>query len=683
MSHINNAARSLSRLAVLIYAVYAVGASAQNINAAESQSSGGINSVESINASHLPSGEIVIKIGMKKPLDVPPEIFTIGTPPRIALTFPKTANGLDKRTLEFAEGALRSATVVQAAERTRLVFNLNKMLTYDPPSVDGNTLTIILKPVEGVADSKVSRFADAQQSTQKHSLRDVDFHRGKNGEGRVQVDLSDLNVGIDIKQQGKVLIVEFLKTSLPRNLQRKLDVTDFATPVLTLDTYEQGENVRLLIEPKNQWEYSAYQADNKFIIEVKQLIEDKKAEKARLGYTGEKLTLNFQSITAREALSVIADFTNLNIVISDTVTGNLTLRLKDVPWDQALDIILDSKGLDKRINGNVMQVAPREEIAAKEKLAKTDIQEIANVEPLRTESFQISYAKAADIAALLSNDKQKILTKRGSAVIDARTNTIFVQDTPLGLDEARKIIKQLDVAVKQVVIEARFVEAAETYTRTLGGRLGSTNNPVNPPNFLQPGTGVGNANVNLPSAGTGVLGLVFTAASGQALNLELSAAQIDGRTKNIASPRVLTADSTPAIISSGTEIPYSTVSAAGTTVLFKPALLSLTVTPKITPDDRINMKVVLTQDTVGAVFGGIPSINTKKVDTQVLVENGGTIVIGGVYTQDEAESKSSVPLLADIPIIGWFFKIETKSQAKKELLVFITPKIMHDSLNLR
>ena len=688
MSQFNTEIRYFARLATALIAVSAMSVNAQNNfaeNATEAKAASGLNSIEAISASRLPTGEVVIRVGLKQAMDVLPEAFTLGTPPRIALTFPKTTNALGKKTQEFAEGDLRSATIVQAADRTRLVFNLNQMLTYDPPRMEGNTLLMTLRPIEGTADSLISRFAEARPTAQKHSLRDVDFHRGKNGEGRVQVDLSDPNVGIDIKQQGKTLVVVFLKTSLPRNLQRKLDVADFATPVQILDTYEQGENVRLVIEPKNQWEYSAFQADNKFIIEVKQVIEDKKAEKARLGYTGEKLTLNFQNITAREALSVIADFTNLNIVISDTVTGSLTLRLKDVPWDQALDIILQSKGLDKRVNGNVMQVAPREEIATKEKIDLTATQDIANLEPLRTESFELSYTKGADIAALLTNDKQKILSKRGSAVVDTRTNTIFVQDTPSGLDEARKIIKQLDVSVRQVVIEARFVEAFESFSRTLGGRLNSTNNPINPPNYLQPGTGVGTfSNVNLPGQGSGgVLGLVFTAASGQALSLELTASQIDGKTKSIASPRVLTADSTPATIAAGTEIPYATVSAAGTVVQFKPALLSLNVTPKITPDDKVNMKVTLTQDTVGAIYGGIPSINTKKVDTQVLVENGGTLVIGGVYTQNESDSKNSVPLLADIPILGWLFKNETKTSDKRELLVFITPRIMSESLNLQ
>ncbi|MFA6903729.1 MAG: type IV pilus secretin PilQ [Gallionellaceae bacterium] len=687
MSQFNNQTRYFVRLAATVLAVISLNANSQNNiagNAADANTLSGLNSIESISASRMPSGEIVVKVGMKQVIDMPPEAFTIGTPPRIALTFPRTTNALGKKTQEFAEGDLRSATIVQAADRTRLVLNLNQMLTYDTPKIEGSTMIMTLRPIEGTADSLVSRFAESRPALQKHSLRDVDFHRGKNGEGRVQVDLSDPNVGIDIRQQGKTIVVDFLKTSLPRNLQRKLDVADFATPVQILDTFEQGENVRLIIEPKNQWEYSAFQADNKFIVEVKQIIEDKKAEKARLGYTGDKLTLNFQNITAREALSVIADFTNLNIVISDTVTGSLTLRLKDVPWDQALDIILQSKGLDKRINGNVMQVAPREEIATKEKIELTATQDIANLEPLRTESYQLSYTKGADIAAMLTNEKQKILSKRGSAVVDTRTNTIFIQDTPSGLDEARKIIKQLDVSVRQVVIEARFVEAFESFSRTLGGKLSSTSNPINPPNYLQPGTGVGTGNVNLPGhGGGGVLGLVFTAASGQALSLELTASQIDGKTKSIASPRVLTADSTAAVIEAGTEIPYATTSAAGTNIQFKPAKLSLNVTPKITPDDKVNMKVTLTQDTVGATFGGVPSINTKKVDTQVLVENGGTLVIGGVYTQNEAESKNSVPLLADIPILGWLFKNETKSSDKRELLVFITPRIMSDSLSLQ
>lgn len=693
MSNIKNTIHNLISISAVFFTVNALNVSAQDVNigvATENSIPSGLNSVESVSASRLSSGDVVVKIELKHAMSVPPEVFTIGTPPRISLTFPQTTNGLGKKSQEINEGDLKGATIVQASDRTRLVLNLNKMLTFDPPQIEGNSLLMTLRPIEGVPGSIVSNFAESRQSVQKHSLRDVDFHRGKNGEGRIQVDLSDPNVGIDIRQQGKVLIVDFLKTSLPRNLQRKLDVIDFATPVQYLDTYAEGENVKLIIEPKNQWEYSAYQTDNKFILEVKQIIEDKKAEKARLGYTGEKLTLNFQNITAREALSVIADFTNLNIVISDSVTGSLTLRLKDVPWDQALDVILQAKGMDKRINGNVMQVAPREELSAKEKLELAANQDIENLEPLRTESYELSYVKGADMVALLTNEKQKILSKRGSAVVDSRTNTVFVQDIAAGLNEARQIIKQLDVAVRQVVIEARFVEAIESYARTLGGKLNSTNNPIEPPGLFQPGTGSASGNVNLPGqGGGGVLGMVFSAANGRALSLELTASQIDGNTKSIASPRVLTADSTAALIESGTEIPYLTISATSTTVNFRKAVLSLQVTPKITPDNKVNMKVVLTQDTVGRFVpsgvkdGEIPSIDIKKIDTQVLVENGGTLVVGGVYSQTETTTKNSIPLLADIPILGWLFKNDSKKSEKRELLVFITPRIMSDSLNLR
>ncbi|HEX5338512.1 MAG TPA: type IV pilus secretin PilQ family protein, partial [Gallionella sp.] len=524
----------------------------------------------------------------------------------------------------------------------------------------------------------------------------IDFRRGKNGEGRIQVDLSDPGIGIDIRQQGTSLIVDFLKTNLPRNLQRKLDVVDFATPVQGVDTYAQGENVRMVIEPKGLWEHAAYQTDNKFIIEVKPVADDpnKLVKGNQLGYAGEKLTLNFQNITVREALNVIADFTNLNMVISDTVSGNLTLRLKDVPWDQALDIILQSRGLDMRKNGNVIQVAPREELAAKEKIDLTARQEIADLEEVRTESFQLSYQKGDAMVAILSNDKQRILSKRGSAVVDPRTNTLFVQDTPSRLEEVRKLIKQIDVPVRQVMIEARFVSAGDSFNRTLGGRLGYTGPAVGPGAGFSLGgntptavRGTIGGNVNLPGAATGMGGLtlsLFNPAATKTLTLELTASELDGKTKNIASPRVVTADKTPATISSGTQIPYQQATSSGaTSVAFKDATLSLNVTPQITPDDHINMKVQANQDTVGTIYGGVPSINTKKVTTEVLVENGGTVVIGGVFTQDLSDSTQKVPLLGDVPVVGWLFKNNVKSDTKQELLIFITPKIMQEAMNLR
>lgn len=656
------------------------------------------NSITALNVSSV-AGTTVIKVELAQPLVNPPVGFTINTPPRIALDFPNTANGLGKSVQDFAEGDLRSANIVQAGSRTRLVINLSQMLAYET-KIDGNNLLITLrgKAIEAGQMGSTSRFAEVKQDTQKHTLRDVDFRRGKNGEGRIQVDLSDSSVGIDIHQQGATLIVDFLKTNLPRNLQRKLDVADFATPVQGVDTFVQGDSVRMVIQPKGQWEHAAYQTDNKFIVEVKPVIEDpnKLAKGSKAGYVGDKLTLNFQKIDVREALNVIADFTEMNMVISDTVTGNLTLRLKDVPWDQAFDIILQSRGLDMRKNGNVIQVAPREEIAAKEKIDLTARQEISELEELRTESYQLSYQKGDAVVAILSNDKQRILSKRGSVVVDPRTNTLFIQDTPSRLDDVRKMIKQIDVPVRQVMIEARFVSAGTSFTQSLGGKLGYAGPAVaanggaalgsNTPTATRVTLG-NSGSVNLPGAASGgVLALsLFNPAATKVLSLELAASEVDGKTKNIASPRVITADKKEASISSGTQIPYQQATSSGaTSTAFIPATLSLKVTPQITPDDHVNMKVDATQDTVGANLGGgsVPSINSKKVATEVLVENGGTVVIGGVFTQDVSDAVNKVPVLGDVPVLGWLFKNNTKSDNKSELLIFITPKIMNDAINV-
>lgn len=688
MRQLNNVVKGAVRLLGAVIVSGMLSAHAQ----AEAQ-----NSITALNVSSAGKGTTVIKVDLAQPLNNPPAGFTISTPPRIAFDFPNTANGLGKSVQDIGEGDLRSANIIQAGTRTRLVVNLNQMLSYDT-KIDGKSLLITLhgKTADLAATDNISRFAEAKQGMQKHTLRDIDFRRGKNGEGRIQVDLSDAGIGIDIRQQGTTLIVDFLKTNLPRNLQRKLDVVDFATPVQGVDTFVQGDNVRMVIEPKGLWEHAAYQTDNKFIVEIKPVAEDpnKLVKGGQIGYAGEKLTLNFQNITVREALNVIADFTNLNMVISDTVSGNLTLRLKDVPWDQALDIILQSRGLDMRKNGNVIQVAPREELAAKEKIDLTARQEIADLEEVRTESFQLSYQKGDAMAALISSDKQRILSKRGSAVVDQRTNTLFVQDTPSRLEEVRKLIKQIDVPVRQVMIEARFVSAGDSFNRTLGGKLGYNGPAVGPGSGFAIGgntptatRGVVGGNVNLPGAASGMGGLVlslFNPAATKTLTLELTASELDGKTKNIASPRVVTADKMPATISSGTQIPYQQATSSGaTSVAFKDATLSLNVTPQITPDDHINMKVVANQDTVGTVYGGVPSINTKKVSTEVLVENGGTVVIGGVFTQDLSDSTQKVPVLGDVPIVGWLFKNNVKSDTKQELLIFITPKIMQDVMNLR
>ena len=706
MRHYKNAVNNLVLLVVAVFAVCALTAHAQdNTHAqnASTQNSDAGNSIQSLSVSAAPGGKLVLKMGLKNSLANPPLNFAISNPARIVFDFPNTTNGLGKSTQKFDVGDLRSANIVQSGNRTRLVVNLNQILVYDAHTQGSNLLITLHGKISAASATVASaRFAEAKSGTQKYSLRDIVFRRGGNGEGRIQVDLSDPGVGIGVKQQGKSLIVDFMNSSLPRNLQRKLDVMDFGTPIQGIDTFMQGDHVRMVIEPKGLWEHVAYQTDNKFIVEIKAVADDpnKLLKNRQIGYAGEKLTLSFQNIAVREALNVIADFTNLNMVISDSVSGNLTLRLKDVPWDQALQIILDSRGLDMRKNGNVIQVAPREELAAKEKINLSANQEISDLEILHTESFQIAYSKGAEIIALLQSPTQRMLSKRGSAVVDARTNTVFVQDTPSRLEEVRKLIKQVDVAVRQVMIEARFVEASDKFTRTLGGRLSYTGPPPPGGGFSvgggrgSVGGSAGGGAVNLPGTpgliGTGVVtAMLFNSSVTKILGLELQASQLNGITNNIASPRVVTANGTEAIIEQGVEIPYQTTVSltAPPTISFKKALLSLTVTPQITPDDNVNMKVEVTQNAVGEIInttaGGVPSINTKKISTQVLIDNGGTVVIGGVYTQDELRTTPKVPLLGDIPILGWLFKTQTDTNNKRELLVFISPKILSDSLNLR
>jgi type IV pilus assembly protein PilQ len=470
-----------------------------------------------------------------------------------------------------------------------------------------------------------------------------------------------------------------------------------------IDALTHANNARVMITPRGNWEHSAYQTDNRFIIEVKQVVEDP-SRLVRPGYTGEKLSLNFQNVEVRAVLQVLADFTGLNIVTSDTVTGSLTLRLKDVPWDQALDIILQSRGLDKRKSGNVLWIAPRDELATREKLALEARQQIADLEPTHTESFVLNYQKAQDVQTFLSGGAQRILSKRGSAVVDARTNTVFVQDTPTRLEEVRRLIRQIDVPVRQVMIESRIVEATDTFSRNLGVRLGfrdvsapadawgfpSTNSGVH----IRPGATLGSPtalNVNLPApniggAAPGTFSLsLFNTVATRFLDLEITALQADGRGKIISSPRVVTADKSEATIEQGTEIPYQQASASGATaVQFKKATLSLKVKPQITPDDNVIMALRINKDSRGQDTAvGVPAIDTKQIATEVLVENGGTVVIGGIYTQDERSTTSKVPLLGDLPYVGFLFKQNIRSDERRELLIFITPKILKDTVTLR
>jgi type IV pilus assembly protein PilQ len=689
-----------------------------------------VNKIESVDFSSLPGGRVLIRVKTTQALANPPAGFAISNPARIALDFPKVANGLSKNNITADQGVLKSVTLAQAKERTRLVLNLSKNVAYDT-TIKGNELTIMLQSNAEQANLGVeTKFAEPILGAKQFAIKNVDFARGKNGEGRIIVDLSDPSAGINIKQKGKTIVVDFINTDVPANLQRRLNVTNFNTPVIYVDTMKQGKNGRMVIEPKGNWEQSAYQADKKFIIDVRPLVEDpnKLVRGSKPGYGGEKLSLNFQNIEVRAVLQVIADFTGLNIITSDTVTGNLTLRLKDVPWDQALDIITQSKGLSMRKTGNVILVAPADEVAAKEKQLLEATQQIEDIEPLRTEMFTLNYMKAEDLKSIISDPKQKILSKRGNVGIDVRTNTVFVLDTPRYLEQVQAIINKTDVAVRQVMIESRLVIADDKYSKALGARFGVTQtgspgsafNTVSgtigsrptaisagPPPVITQGTRNGSVQTALTGgdAFTSSDGLpdlmsnlpvqnafgsfaysLFHLPAGLLLNLELTAMETDKRGKVVSSPRVTTANQHKAKIAAGTEIPYLQASSSGATnVAFKAAVLSLEVTPQITPDDKIIMDIDVKKDRVGQLFGPaqVPSIDTQNIQTQVLVGNGETAVLGGIYEQTERDDVEKVPFFGDLPIMGNLFKRKTKQSDKTELLIFITPKIMSDSLNLR
>ena len=679
------------------------------------------NSIEAFDVSQQ-AGQVLVRLTLKQPLAAPPASFTVANPARIAFDFPNTANNLGRTSQDISERDLRSMNLVQVGDRTRMVLNLRNMLQYDA-RVDGRTLMIALTPAAATPAAGTARFAEGRADV-SHSVRDITFRRGRLGEGRIIVDLADVTTGIDIRQQGQTLVVELLKTKLPDSLRKRFDVVDFATPVQTLSAFPQGDNVRIVIEPKGVWEHNAYQTDNQFVVEVKpvQVDPNKLVQGSRGGYSGEKLSLNFQNVEVRSVLNVIADFTDLNIITSDTVGGNLTLRLKDVPWDQALDLILQTRGLDMRKNGNVVWIAPRDELATKEKLNLESQQQIGELEPVRTESFQLNYAKAVDVATLLGNDKQRILSKRGSALTDVRTNTLFVQDVPSRLEDVRKLIAKIDVPVRQVLIEARIVEATDSFSKNLGARLGFNDRSLavgQAPGFgtpLGPGNRVGIAgsftdlagrtgqdipavaavpasgsnNVNLPA--TGISGFnagtiafsLFNRGLTNFINLELSALEADGRGKIISSPRVLTADNVEAVIEQGTEIPFQQATSSGaTSVSFRKAVLSLKVKPQITPDGNVVMELDVNKDSIGQILASGASIDTKHVKTNVLVENGGTVVIGGIYTQDTANTVTKVPLFGDLPVVGNLFRNTARRDNKTELLVFITPRLVQDRAGQR
>jgi len=663
------------------------------------------NAIESMNVAQQ-AGALSVKLTFKKPLLALPSGFSIAQPARIALDFPNTTNALGRSSQVYNEGNLQSANIVQAEGRTRLVFNLAKAMSYEA-KIDGNSLLLSFVPSalpDGTAQQVVNFARAPVSSAAQSSIRDIAFRRGKDGEARITVDLSDPNTGIDIRQQGQSLVVDFVKVNVPEALRKRLDVIDFATPVTAVNTVQQGPNARMTITPHGLWEHNAYQTDNQFVIEVKPVIDNpnKLVQGSRGGYQGEKLSLNFQNVDVRRLLQVIGEFTGMNMVVSDSVQGAITLILKDVPWDQALDIIMQQKGLDMRKNGNVILIAPREEIATKEKLEFESRAQVSDLEPTRTESFQLNYQKADSIKTLLTDASQRMLSKRGSAVVDARTNILFVQDTPSRLEDVRALIAKVDLPVRQVLIEARIVEADDTFSKNLGVRLGynDVRNVLDGVGGYTAGGGIAatnsvaankDFNVNLPAAprsgAAGALSFIlFNSARSQFLNLEISALEADGRGKVISSPRVMTSNQMEALIEQGVEIPYQQATSSGaTSISFRKANLSLKVKPQITPDGKITMSLDVNKDTPSTkvTTGAGVAIDTKHVKTEVLVENGGTVVIGGIYTQNLSETTSRIPFFGDLPYVGFLFKNNAKVDDKTELLIFITPKIVSETLSVR
>jgi type IV pilus assembly protein PilQ len=705
------------------------------------------NTIEAVTVARQ-GGDIAVRIDLKEPLEKQPAGFSMSSPAKIALDFPATTNGLGKNSQLLNEGDLTSMNVVQAGERTRLVLNLVKNMNYTT-RLDGKSLYVTLTPLARAGESmaqRVTRFSEESAIDKRHVLRDVVFRRGKDGEGRIVIDLSDAGTGIDIRQQGSNLVVDFLKTSAPEHLKRKLDVLDFATPVSSIETKAQGENIRMTIAPKGLWEHTAYQADNQFVVEVKKIVEDpnKLVQGTKIGYQGPRVSINYQNGDVRALLRLMAEELGLNAVISDTVTGMTTLVLKDVPADQVIDIIFQQKGLDRRKKGNIIMIAPRDEIATREKLEFESKQQNSDLEPLKLEQFAMNYQKASDVARLLQGltvvapgapaapvapvtpgvSTSRLLSKRGSAIADPQSNILFVNDIPSKLEEIRSFIKAIDIGARQVLIEARVVEANDTFNRELGVKMnyltrnvtqaggsgiygggGAYANPTftsstattgNPPvatttSTFTPGqqtsnTGIG---INLPTFPTngGTLALsLFNASLTKILNLELAALESDGIGKVISSPRVITANNVKAKIEDGTEVPYVTTQTSGgavtQTVAFKSAKLSLEATPQITPEGTVRMVLVVKKeepDWNKAVLGN-PPIKSSIVETNVVVENGGTVVIGGVFITDSTSAVDKVPLLGDIPFFGWLFKYKREEGKRRELLVFITPRIVSDKL---
>lgn len=673
-----------------------------------------------------------VRIRMANPLSAVPPSFSVAQPARIAFDFAKTSNHLGRNQQAINLGNLDTASIVQVGDRTRVVLNVRRLVAYET-KLEGNDLLVVLGgetattpmvPNPQIVPNSVVTKAPAGM-LQGKAVEDVNFRRGKNGEGKVIVQLSSPDTTVDVRRDGRGLSVVFPNTLLPETLRRTFDVADFATPVNSFRVEQLGKNTQIRVQPTGLWEYNAYQSENQFVLEVKRVKEDPNKLVQGLGnrqFGGEKLSLNFQDVEVRAVLQVIADFTGFNIVTSDSVQGNLTLRLQDVPWDQALDIILQAKGLDMRKNGNVIWIAPAEELADREKVQLETMRAKNDLEPVRTQIFQVNYHKAKEIAEFLSKStgggdgihaSRTALSSRGSVTFDDATNKLFVTDIGSKLEEISLLLQQIDLPPQQVLIEARIVEATKGFSRDLGVRLGvgasggkiigyRDGNPIRRASIGssldstmstagQTSATTVTPNVDLPAStsNAGLLSMVlWNTAATRFLNLELSALETDGKGRILSSPKVLTANQKEAVIAQGEEVPYlNTTSQNGATVEFKKAELELKVKPQITPDGRVAMTVEIKKDKVAwnRMIAGTdnPPIDTRKLTSDVLVENGGTVVLGGIFEEEESNKVDKVPLLGDIPVVGNLFKNRHTDTSQKELLIFITPRIVTDELSLR
>jgi type IV pilus assembly protein PilQ len=648
---------------------------------------------------------------------VAPRTFTIDEPARIALDFGETENKLEQRNMQVGIGAMQSIISAASKNRTRVVLNLSQKTNYTT-SVSGNQVTLTLAGGDQVelpdsgAETQAATTASASDTASASTapvvsiakgVTNVDFKRGPNGEGRVVIDLTSATISTDVWRENNVVHVELIGSQLPRELQRRMDVSDFATPIDYIDSIQEDSNIRMSIVSNTDFEHLAYQTDRVYTIEVAPISkeEEEKKKKEKFGFTGERLSLNFQDIEVRSVLQLLADFTGLNLVVSDSVEGNLTLRLKNVPWDQAMDIILKTKGLDQRKAGNVILIAPTDEIAAREKLELEARKQVEELERLRTEFIKVNYAKAADMAELLKLKDNAILSPRGSVSVDERTNTLLIKDTNSSLANVRTLLSELDIPVRQVLIESRVVIANDDFSKELGVRFGVSNDSQG---TLQAGdttvtsgnlqgitdlindntfNALDGLNVNMPvqnPAGSFALALAKLPL-GTLLEMELSAAQIEGRGEVVSSPRVITADSHTARIEQGVEIPYLELDDGDATLKFRKAVLSLEVTPQITPDDRVIMDLDVHKDNQGELvaFGAglaAPSIDTREVQSQLLVDNGQTVVLGGIYETEKTTQVTRVPFFSDLPLIGNLFKSSVEIDDRTELLIFVTPKIL-------